>query len=66
MAVVTNGTAVLGLGSIGPLAAKPVMEGSAVCSRNLPVSMRSISRSNLTGSDKLADIVESLNRPSAP
>ncbi|MGE0152491.1 MAG: NADP-dependent malic enzyme [Reyranellaceae bacterium] len=28
--VITNGTAVLGLGSIGPLAAKPVMEGKAV------------------------------------
>ena len=28
--VVTNGSAVLGLGSIGPLAAKPVMEGKAV------------------------------------
>ncbi len=28
--VVTNGTAVLGLGSIGPLASKPVMEGKAV------------------------------------
>ncbi|HEY3180253.1 MAG TPA: NADP-dependent malic enzyme [Casimicrobiaceae bacterium] len=28
--VVTNGTAVLGLGTIGPLAAKPVMEGKAV------------------------------------
>ncbi len=30
VAVVTNGTAVLGLGTIGPLAAKPVMEGKAV------------------------------------
>ena len=30
IAVITNGTAVLGLGSIGPLAAKPVMEGKAV------------------------------------
>ena len=30
MAVITNGTAVLGLGAIGPLAAKPVMEGKAV------------------------------------
>src|SRR5262245_9446531 len=30
IAVVTNGTAVLGLGAIGPLAAKPVMEGKAV------------------------------------
>src|SRR5512145_64701 len=28
--VITNGTAVLGLGPIGPLAAKPVMEGKAV------------------------------------
>src|SRR2546427_160358 len=28
--VVTNGTAVLGLGAIGPLAAKPVMEGKSV------------------------------------
>lgn len=30
VAVVTNGTAVLGLGDIGPLAGKPVMEGKAV------------------------------------
>ncbi|HUN68807.1 MAG TPA: NADP-dependent malic enzyme [Burkholderiales bacterium] len=30
IAVITNGTAVLGLGAIGPLAAKPVMEGKAV------------------------------------
>ena len=30
VAVVSNGTAVLGLGDIGPLAAKPVMEGKAV------------------------------------
>ena len=30
VAVVTNGTAVLGLGNIGPHAAKPVMEGKAV------------------------------------
>ncbi len=28
--VITNGTAVLGLGDVGPLAAKPVMEGKAV------------------------------------
>ena len=28
--VITNGTAVLGLGAIGPLASKPVMEGKAV------------------------------------
>src|SRR6186713_3042551 len=30
VAVITNGTAVIGLGAIGPLAAKPVMEGKAV------------------------------------
>jgi malic enzyme len=30
VAVVTNGTAVLGLGDVGPLASKPVMEGKAV------------------------------------
>jgi malate dehydrogenase (oxaloacetate-decarboxylating)(NADP+) len=30
VAVITNGTAVLGLGNIGPLAGKPVMEGKAV------------------------------------
>jgi malate dehydrogenase (oxaloacetate-decarboxylating)(NADP+) len=30
VAVVTNGTAILGLGNIGPLAGKPVMEGKAV------------------------------------
>ena len=30
VAVITDGTAVLGLGNTGPLAAKPVMEGKAV------------------------------------
>lgn len=30
VAVMTNGTAVLGLGDLGPLASKPVMEGKAV------------------------------------
>ncbi len=33
VAVISNGTAVLGLGSIGPLAAKPVMEGKGVLFR---------------------------------
>lgn len=35
VAVITNGTAVLGLGNIGPLAAKPVMEGKAVLLKSL-------------------------------
>ena len=43
VAVVTNGTAVLGLGDIGPLAAKPVMEGRASCSRSSPASTCSTS-----------------------
>src|ERR1700734_2421091 len=30
VAVISNGTAILGLGDLGPLAAKPVMEGKAV------------------------------------
>jgi malate dehydrogenase (oxaloacetate-decarboxylating)(NADP+) len=30
VAVITNGTAVLGLGNVGPLASKPVMEGKAI------------------------------------
>ncbi|MBL4875809.1 MAG: NADP-dependent malic enzyme, partial [Cohaesibacteraceae bacterium] len=30
VAVITNGTAILGMGNLGPLAAKPVMEGKAV------------------------------------
>ena len=30
LSVISNGSAVLGLGAIGPLAAKPVMEGKAV------------------------------------
>jgi hypothetical protein len=47
VAVVTNGTAVLGLGNIGPLASKPVMEGKAVAySRSSPASMCSTSRLN--------------------
>jgi Malic enzyme, N-terminal domain len=43
VAVVTNGTAVLGLGNIGPLAGKPVMKGRVASLRNLPGSMYSTS-----------------------
>ena len=41
VAVVTNGTAVLGLGNIGPEAGLPVMEASACSSRSSAVLMRS-------------------------
>ncbi len=39
VAVITNGTAVLGLGNIGPLASKPVMEGKAFYLKNSKVLM---------------------------
>ena len=42
--VISNGTAVLGLGAIGPLAGKPVMEGKRFCSRSLQILMSSISK----------------------
>ena len=45
VAVVSNGTAVLGLGNIGPLAGKPVMEGKAVLFKSSPTSTSSIWRS---------------------
>ena len=41
VAVVTDGTAVLGLGDIGPEAGMPVMEGNACCLKNSVVSMQS-------------------------
>jgi len=44
VAVVTNGTAVLGLGNIGPLAGKPVMEGKGSSSRRSRTSTCSIWR----------------------
>jgi malate dehydrogenase (oxaloacetate-decarboxylating)(NADP+) len=42
VAVVSNGTAVLGLGNIGPLASKPVMEGKGVLFKNLLMLMFTI------------------------
>ncbi len=39
VAVVSNGTAVLGLGNIGPLASKPVMEGKGVLFKSSLVLM---------------------------
>ncbi len=45
VAVVSNGTAVLGLGNIGALASKPVMEGKAVLFKNSPTSTYSTSKS---------------------
>ena len=55
--VVTNGTAVLGLGDIGPLAAKPVMEGKAVLFKKfagIDVFDLELAERNL---DKLVDVI---------
>ena len=60
VAVVTNGTAVLGLGNIGPLAAKPVMEGKGVLFKKfagIDVFDLEIKEDNL---DKLVDIIAAL------
>ena len=60
VAVITNGTAVLGLGNIGPLAAKPVMEGKAVLFKKfagIDVFDIEVAENNL---DKLIDLIAAL------
>jgi malate dehydrogenase (oxaloacetate-decarboxylating)(NADP+) len=60
VAVVTNGTAVLGLGNIGPLAAKPVMEGKAVLFKKFAgIDVYDIEVAE-TDLDKLVDIIAAL------
>lgn len=60
VAVITNGTAVLGLGAIGPLAAKPVMEGKAVLFKKFAgIDVFDI-EINETDPDKLVDIIAGL------
>src|SRR5205085_11879477 len=60
VAVITNGTAVLGLGNIGPLAGKPVMEGKGVLFQKfagIDVFDIEIAETNV---DKLVDIIAAL------
>ena len=60
VAVITNGTAVLGLGNIGPLAGKPVMEGKGVLFQRfagIDVFDLEIAEND---PDKLVDIIASL------
>jgi len=60
VAVITNGTAVLGLGAIGPLAAKPVMEGKAVLFKKFAgIDVFDI-EVNERDPDKLVEIIASL------
>lgn len=60
IAVISNGTAVLGLGNIGPLAAKPVMEGKAVLFKKFAGIDAFDLEINETDPDKLVDIIASL------
>ncbi len=60
VAVITNGTAVLGLGAIGPLAAKPVMEGKGVLFKKFSgIDVFDIEIEE-RDPDKLVDIIASL------
>jgi malate dehydrogenase (oxaloacetate-decarboxylating)(NADP+) len=61
VAVITNGTAVLGLGNIGPLAAKPVMEGKGVLFKKFAgIDVFDIEINESDDLDKLVDIIASL------
>ena len=61
VAVITNGTAVLGLGDIGPLASKPVMEGKAVLFKKFAgIDVFDIEINEKHDLDKLVDIIASL------
>ena len=60
VAVITNGTAVLGLGNIGPLAGKPVMEGKGVLFQKFAgIDVFDLEVSE-TDPDKLVDIIAAL------
>ena len=60
IAVITNGTAVLGLGDIGPLAAKPVMEGKSVLFKQFANVDAFDIEIDEKDPDKLVDIIASL------
>jgi malate dehydrogenase (oxaloacetate-decarboxylating)(NADP+) len=60
VAVITNGTAVLGLGHIGPLASKPVMEGKGVLFKKFAAIDVFDIEINELDPDKLVDIIASL------
>ena len=60
VAVITNGTAVLGLGNIGPLAAKPVMEGKGVLFKKFAgIDVFDI-EINESDPDKLVEVIAAL------
>lgn len=63
VAVITDGTAVLGLGNIGPDAAMPVMEGKCMLFKEFggidafPIAIRT------TNTDELVDIIKKISTP---
>jgi malate dehydrogenase (oxaloacetate-decarboxylating)(NADP+) len=60
VAIISNGTAVLGLGDIGPLAAKPVMEGKAVLFKKFSGIDAIDIEIDEKNPDRLVDIIASL------
>ncbi|MCB0386215.1 MAG: NADP-dependent malic enzyme, partial [Bdellovibrionales bacterium] len=57
VAVITNGTAVLGLGDIGPLAGKPVMEGKGILFKQFPnINVFDIELSTKTNEEFIAAV----------
>ena len=61
VAVISNGTAVLGLGDIGPLASKPVMEGKGVLFKKFAgIDVFDIEINEKHDLDKLVDIIAAL------
>ncbi|MFN4005559.1 MAG: NADP-dependent malic enzyme [Hylemonella sp.] len=61
VAVISNGTAVLGLGDIGPLAAKPVMEGKGVLFKKFAgIDVFDIEINEKENLDRLVDIIAAL------
>lgn len=60
VAVVSNGTAVLGLGNIGPLGGKPVMEGKSILFKAFADVNAYDIELNLSDPDKIIEVVKAL------
>lgn len=63
MCVISNGTAVLGLGNLGALAGKPVMEGKAVLMKNFGDVDCVDLNVNTTNVEELIDCIKLLGAP---
>uniref|UniRef100_A0A2C9LI14 Malic enzyme n=1 Tax=Biomphalaria glabrata TaxID=6526 RepID=A0A2C9LI14_BIOGL len=63
VAVITNGTAVLGLGNIGTLAAKPVMEGKAILMKKFADIDAMDIEIDSTDTNELINIIKKISAP---